>query len=428
MSPFELSDSVGSGGENRPADVRALTERLVGLGYTWVPVTEDVTDELETAINLVQSIKAGRDQVRGDGRVDVPGPTYDWLRATNAPRWQVMPAGSPAAGFQNVELADVLDHHDFGTSWMATTITEAGIWYRDRYLQTTPEAARIGINDVSLPTGGHTDDHSGHQTGMACDVRLPRTDGTTPGNTTFEHQAYDRDAMRAMLRAIRHQPRVTTILFNDPDLIAEDLCRRAPNHDNHVHFEIDALLPIVGYDRPIADRLRRAIERFDGQPREPSLYDLSREGFQSYLDDVGVEHFSAAEFLVPHHEDVAAGQGYEVFIPPHAWWPRGGALGCLADDLRERVDAPVTLRNWWRPIPYNDAVDGAPESDHVVAHALDLDYRSADDRRVAEERLRNLAETDEWLQLSLGFGNRSTHVGLLSPGRGRDWLYDSYVP
>src|SRR2546430_9100911 len=45
-----------------------------------------------------------------------------------------------------------------------------------------------------------------HQTGMCCDLRVPRTDGTAPGNTTLHDPTYDRDAMRAMLGAFRAEP------------------------------------------------------------------------------------------------------------------------------------------------------------------------------------------------------------------------------
>jgi hypothetical protein len=428
MTGFELSASVGAGGTNRPDDVRALSRRLIGLGYTWVPQEGQTNGSLESTINLVQSIIAGRNSVRGDGRVDVPGTTYDWLRARNAPRWQLMPAGTPPAGFRNIELADTTDDHDFGTDWMATTIGEAGRWYRDTHLEANPAAALLGINDVSRPTGGPTDDHSGHQTGLACDIRLPRQDGTTPGNTAVSHPSYDRDAMEAMLRALRHQPMVTEILFNDPVLVEKGLCDRAPRHDDHAHFELGPLLPVVGYDRDIAVQLQAAIERFGGTAREPFGYPLSKTGFARYLSDVGVTHFSASELLDPHHPDDARRLGYDLFLPPHRWWPRGAALGCIADDLRTLVGEPVTLRNWWRPAPYNTAVGGAAESDHVVAHAFDLDYRSPDSRRAAEQRLRTLAQEEPWLELSMGFGNKTTHVGILSPGRGRMWTYESYVP
>lgn len=429
MTTFTLTDSVGSGGANNPADVRALRDRLIELGYDWLTGGSGVDAALRDTINLIQSIRSGRDNLAGDGRVDVPGPTYDWIRADNAPRWQLMPAGSEPEGYVNYERADTSDTHDYGTDWMATTIRDAGIWYRDNYRTAHPGSAPLTINDVSLPQGGNTPDHAGHETGTSCDCRLPRNDGNTGGITFNSTGDYDQDAARAMLQAIRHQPMVTRILFNDPDLIREGLCRRSGGHDNHIHFDVGPLQPVVDYSASIDDLLDRAIDFFGGPAGiDPTSFEMTMDGFQEYLDALGVEHFTAREMLTPHHPNTASRFGFSVFLPPHRWWKRGGALALLADELRRLVGEPVVMRNWWRPTVYNAAVDGAAESDHVTAHGIDLDYRSAASRRTAEARLRELYNDERWLQLSLGLGNQTTHVGISSPGRRRDWLYASYTP
>ncbi len=429
MSTFTLTDSIGTGGANRPEDVLALKERLVELGYDWLTADDTVDADLREAINLIQSIKLGRNTLQGDGCVDVPGPTYDWLRAGNAPRWQLMPEGSPDEGFVNVERADPSDNHDFGTDWMAETIRCAAIWYRDNYLASNVNAALLTINDVSLPHGGNTPDHEGHETGLACDLRLSRQDGTAPGSTTFSDNVYDQDGMRAMLQAIRHQPQVSRILFNDPLLIAEHLCAHADGHDNHAHFEIMPLEPIMT-SRPENELLQQAIVFFGGNEVDPTGYLMTENGFQSYLDDTGIQHFSAGEMLSPNQLEAANGLGYSLFLPPHVWWPRGATLALLADKLRNMVGEPVKMRNWWRPCSYNEdeKVGGASESDHITAHAVDLDYRSSDSRRTAERGLREMYEQETWLELSLGLGYQTTHVGILSPKGQRIWTYSSYQP
>src|SRR2546422_10026379 len=107
--PINIHDSVGSGGANKPDDVRALKERLVELGFDWL-AAEGMIDEVDhltiDTIKLFQTIKTGLNKITGDGRVDVNGDTLKWLQASNAPRWQTMPAGSRAEGFVNDELAD----------------------------------------------------------------------------------------------------------------------------------------------------------------------------------------------------------------------------------------------------------------------------------------------------------------------------------
>lgn len=429
MTAFSLSNSVGDGGVNDRADIRALRNRLVELGYGWLNGGSGVDADLRDTINLIQSIRAGRDTRRGDGRVDVPGPTYDWLRAENAPRWQLMPPGDESAGYVNFERADTSDTHDYGTDWMADTILDAGIWYQDNYRKAHPSAAPLTINDVSLPQGGDTPDHAGHETGTSCDCRLPRNDGNTGGITISNSGDYDQDAARAMLQAVRHQPMVTRMLFNDPDLIRERLCSRSRGHDNHMHFDVGPLLPVIDYSDPVDDLLDRAIEFFGGPAGiDPAAFEMTTDGFQAYLAALGVAHFSAHEMLAPHHQSTAERFGYSIFLPPHRWWKRGAALALLSDELRELVGEPVVMRNWWRPSEYNAAVDGAPISDHITAHAVDLDYRSAASRRMAEARLRELYVHETWMQLSLGLGNQTTHVGIVSPGRRRDWTYSGYAP
>ncbi|HZJ10841.1 MAG TPA: D-Ala-D-Ala carboxypeptidase family metallohydrolase [Trueperaceae bacterium] len=429
MALLTLGGSVGRGGANASADVRTLKDRLIALGFDWLPADDKADAALESTIDLVQSIVRGRETVQGDGRVDVPGTTYDWLRASNAPGWQTMPAGGAAGdGFVNFELTDTRDHHDFGTSWLALTIQTAGRYYRDDYLASHAGGAVITVNDASLPRGGDTPDHHGHETGLACDFRLPRSDGTAPGGTSHTSATYDRDATRAMLKAFRHQPHVTRIYFNDRALINEGLCAHAGGHDDHFHVGIEPLAPLSGYDAGYDALFDRAIAAFGGTVTAPGGFPMTLDGFQDYLDAVTVAHFSAREMLTPHHQDVATALGFDKFLPPHDWWLRGAALALIADELRNLVGEPVVLRNWWRPKLYNAQVDGAGESDHITAHGVDLDYRSAASRRRAEQRLRELYSGEEWLQLSLGLGNLTTHVGILSPGRRREWHYDSYVP
>ncbi|MDB9314250.1 hypothetical protein PN462_14145 [Spirulina sp. CS-785/01] len=236
---FPLSGSVGYLGRNRDTDIRAVKQRLNDLGYTWVTATPSIDTGTLNAIRLFQAIINQHYQIRGagvDGRVDPNGLTHRWLEAKNAPRWQLMPIDN--TGLFNYERQiQTTDNHDYGTSWMADTLLAAGQDYQRTYLDAHPQAAQIVINDVSIPYGGDTPDHATHETGMSCDILLPRTSGgyLLP---TWQDSRYDRDAMRAILKSIRRQPLTSRILFNDPELIQEGLCLRASGHDNHAHFEI----------------------------------------------------------------------------------------------------------------------------------------------------------------------------------------------
>jgi len=238
--PTNIQGSVGSGGANKPDDVRTVKTRLIELGFDWL-ATEGVIDRVDAltidTIKLFQTIKTGVNIITGDGRVDVNGDTLKWLQASNAPRWQTMPAGSKEEGFVNDELADRSDDHDFGTNWLADTLSATGGTYKADFLSLHPGAAVLSINDTSLPRGGPTPAHETHQSGLASDIRLPHKDGSV-GGITVAAAAYDRNAMRAMLNAFLAQALAKRVLLNDSALIAEGLCSHAAGHDNHAHFEV----------------------------------------------------------------------------------------------------------------------------------------------------------------------------------------------
>ena len=232
-----LSASVGSGGANRSSDVKLVRDRLVALGYDFAAGSS--INNLIQAIQLFQSAISGVTALRGDGRVDVGGRTQGFLQAANAPKWMRMPG--QGVGFYNVEVLDQPgDSHDYGIDWLSNVIRAAGIHYELAYRKNRSDVAPMAINDVSLPKGGRTPDHAGHQSGNAGDIVLPHKGGKF-GGTRWSNSNYDRDATEAILKALRAQPWVdkNTLYFNDPALISKGLCRRAGGHDNHIHFEID---------------------------------------------------------------------------------------------------------------------------------------------------------------------------------------------
>ena len=241
MPPFavnlDLSGSAGQGGKNESQDVLAVKSRLADLGY---PVIRDtiVNSDTIAIIKLFQSIIKGETTIVGDGRIDLNGSTLKFLQAANAPQWLEMPKGAASEGFINHDERQG-DNHDFGTNWMVETIQAAAQIYLTTYLSSHPSAASIQTNDLSKPKGGPTPVHATHQTGLSCDLRLPRKDGQA-GGIVFSDSRFDRDAMRAMLQAIRNQNKykIKRIFFNDFTLITEGLCSNAPGHDNHVHLDI----------------------------------------------------------------------------------------------------------------------------------------------------------------------------------------------
>ena len=153
-------------------------------------------------------------------------------------------------------------------------------------------------------------------------------------------------------------------------------------------------------------------------------------GFQDYLSKSGVSALSAAELTRPNHPDVASRLGFREFLPPQNWWVRGAALALLTQSINTRIGDVVRVRNWWRPAAYNadPAVGGAKDGDHPTANAVDLDYRLASQRVRAEAFLHDLAKRCPWMQLSLGLGPQTTHVGIGSPRGHREWHYAGWRP
>ena len=180
----------------------------------------------------------GRTTITGDGRVDVNGKTHRFLQAANAPRWQEMPLGSSIQGFINFDHLQP-DNHDFGSHWLIETIQAAGELYVANYRNSHPDAALISTNNLSVPRGGDSPFHATHESGLSCDIVLPRKNGSS-GGITIDSGSYDRDAMEAMLRAIRGQSQyqIKQIFFNDFSLVAKGLCQSLAGHHNHAHIDI----------------------------------------------------------------------------------------------------------------------------------------------------------------------------------------------
>ncbi|NJL88306.1 MAG: hypothetical protein HC886_23865 [Leptolyngbyaceae cyanobacterium SM1_1_3] len=211
-----------------------VKERFAELGFVFFRPGIYVDSGLLQVIQLFQSVIAGRTTVVGDGRIDVGQRTHQFMQAANAPKWMLMPI--KGSGFINFERVDLNDQHDYGTSWLVDVIIAAGESYERNYRQGQQSISLIPVNDVSYPSGGYTPDHSGHQCGNACDLSIPRTDGSY--GTTWQSNSYDRSATRAIIQALRAQSLVTRVFFNDPQLINEGLSQYVRGHDNHIHFEI----------------------------------------------------------------------------------------------------------------------------------------------------------------------------------------------
>jgi peptidoglycan hydrolase-like protein with peptidoglycan-binding domain len=107
----------------------------------------------------------------------------------------------------------------------------------------------VAIGDISLEGGRRIRGHVTHQRGLDVDVRPMRTGRNqchhpvtwhrlVNGTKVCCHPSYDRDATRALVRAIDATApgRVRVIAFNDPQLIREGLTVHVAGHDDHLHI------------------------------------------------------------------------------------------------------------------------------------------------------------------------------------------------
>lgn len=196
---------------------------------------------------------------------------------------------------------------------------------------------------------------------------------------------------------------------------ASEFCnRKAITHEDVVALKnAKRVLGMTGVPLPGTDGIHRQ--------------KTAHEALEMWLDDEGPRYFSVNEVTRPNQRGKARDCGWEYLVPPMHLWPWVGLVLRVADILRESVGRSVRLRNLWRPHGYNEAVGGASKGDHPDACGVDLDFSSHQDQRVAEGVLRSLYDIHE-LQLSVGLGRTSLHVGVLSQRGRRRWFYKSASP
>ncbi len=220
------------------------------------------------------------------GRLEPGDERHRWLVANNAPLWLrlavepedgdtahehrggrklLMPDGTKKdtpIGWIKYDLSERKDHHHhWATDWAIEEIFRAA-----RRLMTAPDSlwapygkpehfSWFGINHLSPERGNGGGKHaSSHATGMNIDLRLPNerkkaSDPFHKGGYWYQGH-YDQRVARVQLKILAESRLVSTILFNDPDLIAEGLCKPARGHDHHIHIRV--VPPVAAPVKPAA--------------------------------------------------------------------------------------------------------------------------------------------------------------------------------
>ncbi|MDH4194436.1 MAG: penicillin-insensitive murein endopeptidase [Nitrospirota bacterium] len=215
MAILSLSGSVGSGTpktgipHNDPADVMAVRDRLIELGFDWADdVRTGKEKDFIRIIKLFQCIVQGRSKLDGgDGRIDVGGLTWKWLCAQNAPRWRNIDGESGIGWKVTSDLPFGDKKNSFTTSWMIDRINAAALLYSARAFIGTSDAPPFWIRDTSPAKGGKAMGHASHQTGLDVDMRLPLLPPKTESWDLLKGEAYNkffhREAALLQVEAIK---------------------------------------------------------------------------------------------------------------------------------------------------------------------------------------------------------------------------------
>lgn len=154
-----------------------------------------------------------------------------------------------------------------------------------------------------------------------------------------------------------------------------------------------------------------------------TTFKRNERSLQNYLEDLGVEHFSAKEILKPWHPDIAKDLGWEdgLIMPPFHSLHLGIIPVLIADQLRSELGFPILCANWYRPDPYNTKVSSSSEnSDHVSALAVDLQTNTMEEKKKLLEAASELYENS--LFMSLGnYKSKRLHIGYATQLGRRRW-------
>lgn len=188
------------------------------------------------------------------------------------------------------------------------------------------------------------------------------------------------------------------------------------------------------------DKLDDFIIELKGKVVPSDSYDDTTVGLQNYLDDSGVaKYFKAKEMVRPNNIAAAKACGLKELLPSQCRWKSAAAQGLMAIKLRGIINEGrskeygLNLRNWWRPTCYNSQVGGAERSDHIQARGFDLDFKTPQDRAKAQKFLCDMYKEHGEMNLQVGIGCVTLHVGIGSPKRSpryprdgsRFWTYGS---
>ncbi|MEM7529839.1 MAG: D-Ala-D-Ala carboxypeptidase family metallohydrolase [Pseudomonadota bacterium] len=143
--------------------------------------------------------------------------------------------------------------------------------------------------------------------------------------------------------------------------------------------------------------------------------------FTNFVDDLGIEFFSAPELLYMGASNAPGGRcdGLNA-LPSEALWPRVAKTALMIDEIRRQHGAPIVILSGYRSEDYNACVKGKPNSLHRVFNALDFTSRSGSPARWAAIAA-NLRATDSRFRGGIGVYHGRNFVHVDTRGYNADW-------
>lgn len=157
--------------------------------------------------------------------------------------------------------------------------------------------------------------------------------------------------------------------------------------------------------------------RFFQTNHHPPHRPMNTEEFDKYFSKLNLKHFSPSElrFLGASNSRGRA-MGLNT-LPPKHLWPNLARVAIAADAIRSIFGYPITILSAYRSPAYNSAIKGVPDSQHVLAKALDLkpSNNNVEGLHLIAKKLRSKG------LFSGGIGKYPTFVHIDVRGKNADW-------
>ncbi|XXT21218.1 penicillin-insensitive murein endopeptidase [Sorangium sp. So ce429] len=222
---YRLGGSVGVGGRNAHDDV-LLVQKMLNKNAHLAPEIGRLPEDGIMAEATERAIVAFQRRIvrlaSPDGRVDPHGRTWRTLLGEQPHAATVALVQLSAEG-DNLYLYVPKDR-GWGTPATIQSI-------RSLAAAMAPHGIEIAVGDISFAQGGKMPPHGSHTRGVDVDIRPQREDGQRAPVTITDPQ-YSRGRTRLVVEALRADPNLKSILFNDEEI---EGVKPYPGHHNHLH-------------------------------------------------------------------------------------------------------------------------------------------------------------------------------------------------